>query len=146
MSTRTDENRLRRVATRTGLRLVKSRRRNPEAIGFGGYMLLDIRTNVRVFGLIDSPEALDLNEVGEYLAKEAEPPVAEPEHRVQAFKVVREPVRSPEPRVRTFTVVREPLPPTVPRAIVIEGDLVRALEVNRAAVERQTLERRGDSR
>lgn len=43
------ENRLRRMAERQGLKLEKSRRRDPHAIGFGGYQLTDQR-NVVVFG------------------------------------------------------------------------------------------------
>lgn len=35
------ENRLRRMAERQGLRLVKSRRRDPRAVGFGMYQLDD---------------------------------------------------------------------------------------------------------
>lgn len=34
------ENRLRRLAARRGLKLEKSRRRDPDSIGYGGYMLL----------------------------------------------------------------------------------------------------------
>lgn len=44
------ENRLRRVAERRGLRLEKSRRRDPLAIDFGGYMLVEARRNTVVLG------------------------------------------------------------------------------------------------
>jgi hypothetical protein len=44
------ENRLRRMAERQGLRLVKSRRRDPRAIDFGGYMIVDVETNGIVAG------------------------------------------------------------------------------------------------
>lgn len=44
------ENRLRRAAGRQGLQLVKSRRRDPRAFDYGGYMLVDIDTNVVVVG------------------------------------------------------------------------------------------------
>ena len=44
------ENRLRRVAVRRGLRLVKSRRRDPQALDFGCYALVDASANVIVFG------------------------------------------------------------------------------------------------
>jgi hypothetical protein len=37
------ENRLRRMATRQGLRLIKSRRRDPRALDFGVYWLADER-------------------------------------------------------------------------------------------------------
>jgi hypothetical protein len=39
------ENRLRRAADRQGLRLVKSRSRDPNAMDFGLYALIDIQTN-----------------------------------------------------------------------------------------------------
>lgn len=42
---KTRETRLRRMAERQGLRLVKSRLRDPNAIGFGKYTLLDASTN-----------------------------------------------------------------------------------------------------
>ena len=44
------ENRLRRVAKRRGLRLLKSRLKDPKAVGFGGFMLIDVGTNVAVLG------------------------------------------------------------------------------------------------
>ena len=44
------ENRLRRVATRRGLRLEKSRRRDKNAIDYGGYMLVDAYSNTVVAG------------------------------------------------------------------------------------------------
>ena len=40
------EDRLRRKARRQGLRLVKSRDRNPEIPGYGLYMVVDDRNNV----------------------------------------------------------------------------------------------------
>ncbi len=39
------ENRLRRIADRRGLRLMKSRSRDPKAVDFGLYGLVDIQTN-----------------------------------------------------------------------------------------------------
>ncbi len=47
---KTRETRLRRMADRQGLRLVKSRRRDPHAIDYGGFMLVDIHTNTVVAG------------------------------------------------------------------------------------------------
>ncbi|MFD5831022.1 hypothetical protein [Lentzea sp. NPDC060358] len=64
------ENRLRRVAQRQGLQLVKSRRRDPRALGYGGYMLVDAARNTVVAGEIDSPRALDLDGVEHYLTGE----------------------------------------------------------------------------
>jgi hypothetical protein len=43
------ENRLRRMAKRQGLQLLKSRARDPRAIGYGGYMLVD-SSHVAVLG------------------------------------------------------------------------------------------------
>jgi hypothetical protein len=63
------ENQLRRVAERQGLKLVKSRRRDPRAIGYGGYMIVDARTNAAVWGEIDSARSLDLDAVESYLLK-----------------------------------------------------------------------------
>jgi hypothetical protein len=61
------ENRLRRMAKRQGLQLMKSRRRDPCALGYGGYMLVDAATNSVVAGEVDSRRALDLDEVEEWL-------------------------------------------------------------------------------
>ena len=58
------ENRLRAAAARQGLRLVKSRRRDPRAIDFGTYWLLDVSTN----GLVASDQfGLGLDDVARYL-------------------------------------------------------------------------------
>jgi len=38
------ENRIRRMAQRQGLRVVKSRRRDPQALDFGYYYIVDIST------------------------------------------------------------------------------------------------------
>jgi hypothetical protein len=43
------ENRVRRMAERQGLRLVKSRRRDPRALDYGGYMIVDPSTNAIVY-------------------------------------------------------------------------------------------------
>jgi hypothetical protein len=44
------ENRLRRMAERQGLALRKSRRRDPRAIDYGGWMIVDAFTNTVVAG------------------------------------------------------------------------------------------------
>lgn len=44
------ENRARRLAEAQGLRLQKSRRRNPKMVGFGGYQLVDAETDAMIFG------------------------------------------------------------------------------------------------
>lgn len=59
------EGRLRRLANRQGLRLHKSRVRNPDCYEYGGYMLIDAMTNTIVAG----PRFdLDLDDVAEQLA------------------------------------------------------------------------------
>jgi hypothetical protein len=64
------ENRLRRAAERQGLRLVKSRRRDPRALDFGKYMLVDVQTNGVVYGLISggSQMVADLDDIEAYLS------------------------------------------------------------------------------
>ena len=49
------EARLRRLAQRQGLKLVRSRRRDPQAADFGRYALVDPDTNRAVAGEQDSP-------------------------------------------------------------------------------------------
>jgi hypothetical protein len=44
------ENRLRRMLQRRGLSLLKSKRRDPKAIDYGGYMIVDASTNALVAG------------------------------------------------------------------------------------------------
>ena len=44
------ENRLRRMAERQGLRLEKSRRRDPRAVDYGTYRLVDVANNIVVAG------------------------------------------------------------------------------------------------
>jgi hypothetical protein len=50
------ENRLRRMAERQGLVLHKSRRRDPRALDYGTYQLLDGHTRVMASGTIDTME------------------------------------------------------------------------------------------
>jgi hypothetical protein len=61
------ENRLRRAAERQGLRLRKSRARDPRAIGHGTYMLVDDRNNVVAYGL-QSGYGLSLDEIEDHLS------------------------------------------------------------------------------
>lgn len=65
------ENRLRRMAMRQGLRLTKSRRRDPNALGFGTYGLLDLSTSGLVLGdgSVFDGYGCDLDEVEEFLTK-----------------------------------------------------------------------------
>jgi hypothetical protein len=60
------ENRLRRMAGRQGLRLVKSRRRDPRALDYGKHMLVD-DNNVVVFGLVAERIGADLDDIENYL-------------------------------------------------------------------------------
>jgi transcriptional regulator with XRE-family HTH domain len=64
------EIRLRRMAERQGLKLARSRRRDPRAIDYGRYMIVDTFTNTVVAGELNTPGALDLDEVEAYLKGE----------------------------------------------------------------------------
>lgn len=68
---KTRENRLRRKADRMGLRLVKARSRDSDAIDYGCYFLADIGSGGAVFGMgpIGRPEA-SLDEIEDYLKGE----------------------------------------------------------------------------
>jgi hypothetical protein len=61
------ENRLRRAAVRQGLQLVKSRARDPRALDFGRFMIVDAHTGGVVAGELHSALALDLDQVEAYL-------------------------------------------------------------------------------
>jgi hypothetical protein len=61
------ELRLRRMAERQGLALHKSRRRDPRAIDFGGWMIVDVSTNSIVAGELGTGHAMDLDQVEAYL-------------------------------------------------------------------------------
>jgi hypothetical protein len=65
------ENRLRRMAERQGLALSKSRRRDPHALDFGRYMLVDALTNTVVTGAQHTGRhGMDLDGVEAYLRGE----------------------------------------------------------------------------
>lgn len=57
------ENRLRRMAERQGLRVEKSRRRDPRATDFGTYHLVDVETNTIVAYGLQSGYGLSLDEI-----------------------------------------------------------------------------------
>jgi hypothetical protein len=61
------ENKLRRMAARQGLQLVKCRRRDPRALGYGGYMVVDIARNFVVAGAHPIEYSLTLEDVEEHL-------------------------------------------------------------------------------
>ena len=62
------ENRARRMADRQGLRLEKSRRRDPRALTFGTYQLVDEVSNTLVLGDVSRGYGLDLEAVEKYLS------------------------------------------------------------------------------
>jgi hypothetical protein len=61
------ENRLRRMAERRGLQLVKSRRRDPRSLEFGTYGLLDPFRNAWIFCDQERGYGKTLDEIEEYL-------------------------------------------------------------------------------
>jgi hypothetical protein len=62
------ENRIRRMAARQGMSLMKSRRRDPRAYDYGGYILLDARTSSPAVGDPSFNRGwLDLDEVEQAL-------------------------------------------------------------------------------
>jgi hypothetical protein len=64
------ENRLRRMAERQGLRLEKSRLRDPRALGYGGYMLIGVKSNLVMYGDQPYPYGCTLDDIAWYLAPE----------------------------------------------------------------------------
>lgn len=60
------ENRLRRMAQRQGLALRKSRRRDPRAVDYGGYWLIDVSTDALVAG---GQFGISLDAIEEWLTK-----------------------------------------------------------------------------
>ena len=69
MGVKVRENRLRRVAARRGYRLMKCRRRDEKALGFGGYKLVDARTNSAIAGAHPYEFSATLDDVEESLAR-----------------------------------------------------------------------------
>jgi len=67
------ENRLRRMAERQGYALVKSKRRDPRALGYAGFMIVEPYTNTIVYGEIDSDQALTLDQVEAWLTRKSLP-------------------------------------------------------------------------
>jgi hypothetical protein len=64
------ENRARRMAERQGLRLAKSRRRDPRSVDYGSYMLVDAATSgVIAYGLRNG-YGLSLTDVFEILTED----------------------------------------------------------------------------
>lgn len=69
MSEKVRENRLRRMADRYGFRLIKSRSRDPRAVDYGLYALIDVRTDGAINPAIADRWVCSwsLDEVGAYL-------------------------------------------------------------------------------
>lgn len=61
-----NENRLRRMAERQGLKLMKSRRRDPRAIDYGGYMLVNAY-NMIVAGASPNAYSMSIDDVEAWL-------------------------------------------------------------------------------
>ena len=66
---KTYENRLRRVAARQGLKLMKSPRRDVRATDYGTYQLVDQSTNTLVSYGLQSGFGLSLEEIAEQLSE-----------------------------------------------------------------------------
>jgi len=64
------ENRLRRMATRQGLKLAKARFRDPRAIGLGGYGIINAYYNMWVVGAHPYAYSMSLDEVEEWLTSD----------------------------------------------------------------------------
>jgi hypothetical protein len=64
---KTFENRLRRMASRQGYELSKSRLRDPRAIGYGGYMIIDASTNHVAAGGHPHAHTMSLDEIEAWL-------------------------------------------------------------------------------
>jgi hypothetical protein len=63
-------NRLRRAAARQGLQLVKSRRRDPRALDYGGWMITELSTNTIVAGATPREYSMSLDDVEKYLTED----------------------------------------------------------------------------
>ena len=65
------ENRLRRMAHRQGYQLRKSRRRDPRAVSYGGYMVVDSDHNFVVAGSSPFAYSMDLKDVESWLTDDS---------------------------------------------------------------------------
>jgi hypothetical protein len=63
------ENRLRRMAERQGLRLEKSRRRDPRALDYDRWYILDTQTRTVIAGLDAGRHAMTLGQVEAFLTR-----------------------------------------------------------------------------
>jgi hypothetical protein len=69
---RSREQRLRRAAERQGYKLVKSRRRDPRALGYGRWYIVEAERNFIVIGTEGGHPNMDLDAVEEWLTSERE--------------------------------------------------------------------------
>lgn len=67
MSDKVRENRLRRMAERQRVIVQKSRTRDPRAVDFGGFMLIDGDTNTAILGADPYPYSASLDDVEAWL-------------------------------------------------------------------------------
>jgi hypothetical protein len=66
-STSAVERRIRRIAVRHGLHILKPQKPDPRVVKHGGYMLRDVETAKIVFGNEPYPFAADIEEIEAYL-------------------------------------------------------------------------------
>jgi hypothetical protein len=69
MADKVRENRIRQMAARRGFRVQKSRRRDPGAIGYGRFQLIDAANNMIVLGSLRHEYDATLDEIESYLAE-----------------------------------------------------------------------------
>jgi hypothetical protein len=62
------EARVRRMLHRRGLKLPKSRRRDPKALDYGGYMVANLVSGVVIEGATPRPFSWSLDDVEKFLA------------------------------------------------------------------------------
>jgi hypothetical protein len=60
---------LRRIAVRHGYRIVKSRSRNTNAVGYGGFMLIDVATGGAAVGGTPFPYTGTLEEIESFFGE-----------------------------------------------------------------------------
>ncbi len=67
---KTREARARRLATRFDVRVLKSRSRNPDVLGFGGYVIVDPFSNLGILGFDPWAYSSSIEDVEEWLTAE----------------------------------------------------------------------------
>lgn len=69
-SEKTREKRLRRMADRQGFFLTRSRRRDPRALGYGRFAIVDKFTGAPVYGELDTHNSLSMDDVEAWLTSD----------------------------------------------------------------------------